>query len=141
MPTTTREQEIIDVETQFWNAIRDGDAAAASSMVDEKCLVTGAQGESAIDPAMFARMMESPSWKLHDFGFTNPNVIFPSDDVAIISYKVTERLTVDGKPLTLEAADASTWIRRNDRWLCALHTESLSGDPFGRDRTQSAGDK
>src|SRR6266540_6516732 len=38
------------------------------------------------------------------------------------------------KPVELDAADASTWVRRNGKWLCALHTESLKGDPFGRDR-------
>lgn len=50
------------------------------------------------------------------------------------SYRVHEELTVDGKPVTLDAADASTWVRRNGRWVCALHTEAISGDPFGRDR-------
>jgi hypothetical protein len=34
----------------------------------------------------------------------------------------------------LDAADSSTWVRRNGRWLCALHTEAILGDPFGRDR-------
>ena len=56
------------------------------------------------------------------------------DDTAIIAYKVTEQLTVDGEPVTLKAADASTWVRRDGRWLCALHTESVIGDPFGRHR-------
>ena len=37
-----------------------------------------------------------------------------------------------------DAADASTWVRRNGRWVCALHTESLKGDPFGRDRRATA---
>jgi uncharacterized protein (TIGR02246 family) len=134
MATTTREQEIIDLETQFWNAIRDGDAAAASSMVDDRCLVTGAQGNSAIDPKMFAKLMEAPSWTLHEFTFEKENVIFPTDDVAILAYNVTEKLTVDGKPLTLKAADASTWVRRDGQWLCALHTESVLGDPYGRDK-------
>jgi len=35
---------------------------------------------------------------------------------------------------TLDAADASTWVKKDGRWLCALHTESLIGDPYGRDR-------
>ena len=60
-----------------------------------------------------------------------------SDDVAIIGYKVREKLTVDGKPLTMEAADASTWVRKNGRWVCALHTESVAGDPYGRDRNKA----
>lgn len=135
MPTTTAHaQEIIDLETQFWDAIRDGDAVAASSMVHEPCLVTGSQGHAAIDRKAFAKMMESPSWTLQEFSFEKENVVFLDDDTAVIAYTVTEKLTVDGKPLTLKAADASTWVRRNGRWLCALHTESVLGDPFGRDR-------
>ena len=46
----------------------------------------------------------------------------------------SEELTVDGKPLQLEAADASVWIKRDGHWRCAVHTESVKGDPFGRDR-------
>jgi hypothetical protein len=78
--------------------------------------------------------MHDGKWTLHEFSFDNLNVIRPADDVAVISYVVTEKLTVEGKPLTLKAADASTWIRRDGRWQCALHTESVLGDPFGRDR-------
>jgi len=135
--TTTREQEIIDLETRFWSAIRDGDASAASSMVDDTCIVTGAQGNGAIDRAMFAKMMEAPDWTLHEFSFEKENVTFPTDDVAIIAYTVTEKLTVEGKPLTLRAADASTWVKREGQWHCALHTESVLGDPFGRDRAST----
>ena len=51
-----------------------------------------------------------------------------------MAYQVHEELTVEGKPLTLDAADASTWVRRDGTWRCALHTESIAGDPFGRDR-------
>jgi len=57
-----------------------------------------------------------------------------SEDVAILAYKVKEVMTVEGKPLTLEATDSSTWVRRDGNWVCALHTEALIGDPFGRDR-------
>jgi uncharacterized protein DUF4440 len=59
------------------------------------------------------------------------------DGVAIVAYQVHEELTVDGKPVTLDAADASVWVRRDGRWLCAMHTESIAGDPFGRDRQPS----
>ena len=55
-----------------------------------------------------------------------------------VTVTVTNVVTVDGEPVSLEAADVSTWVRRDGRWLCALHTESLAGDPFGRDRQPSA---
>jgi catechol 2,3-dioxygenase-like lactoylglutathione lyase family enzyme len=44
---------------------------------------------------------------------------------------------VDNVEDEVDAEDASTWVRRNDHWVCALHTESLKGDPFGRDRRQA----
>jgi hypothetical protein len=43
-------------------------------------------------------------------------------------------LMVEGQQVALEANDASVWVRRDGKWLCAMHTESLAGDPFGRDR-------
>jgi hypothetical protein len=60
-----------------------------------------------------------------------------TDDVAVLAYKVHEELTVEGKKVSFDAADASTWVKRKGQWLCALHTESLSGDPFGRDRQRA----
>ena len=62
-------------------------------------------------------------------------VKFINDDVAIVAYKVNESLIVDGKPLPLNANDSSVWVRRNGEWLCALPTESVAGDPFGRDKS------
>jgi hypothetical protein len=58
------------------------------------------------------------------------------NDVAIVAYDVHEDLTVDGKRVSLDAADTSTWVRRSGSWVCALHTESLRGDPYGRDRSR-----
>jgi hypothetical protein len=80
-------------------------------------------------------MMDTAAWTLDDFRFSDgAEVRRLTDDVAIVAYKVHEDLTVEGKPVMLDAADTSVWVRRDGRWLCALHTESLSGDPYGRDR-------
>jgi len=45
-----------------------------------------------------------------------------------------EELTLDGKAVELEAADSSTWVRLEGHWVCAVHTEAIAGDPFGRVR-------
>jgi hypothetical protein len=82
-----------------------------------------------------AGMLRQATWKLDRFEIDpNVKVKLLRDDVAVLAYKVREELTVDGKPVKFEAADASTWVRRDGRWVCALHTEALAGDPFGRDR-------
>jgi len=127
-------RELQDLEVQFWNAIRDQDVDTALRLTNDPCIVAGAQGAASIDKNGFAKMMASGGWTLNDFSLKDVVVQQLSDDVAVIAYKVHEELTVDGKPLSLDAADASTWVRKDGRWLCALHTEALAGDPFGRDR-------
>jgi hypothetical protein len=54
--------------------------------------------------------------------------------VAIVAYTVKERVVVDDETIPIEAHDASVWVRVDGAWRCALHTESLAGDSYGRDR-------
>ena len=80
-------------------------------------------------------MLTAAPWTLDAFELQDgADVRLVTDDVAIVAYRVREQLTVEGAPVTLEAADVSLWVRRDGRWRCALHSESLAGDPFGRDR-------
>jgi len=135
MTTTTIEKELVDLENQYWQAIKDKDVDAAMALTDSSCIVAGASGVASIDRKAFAGMLNSSVWTLNEFELIGDvQVRALTDDVAIVAYKVKEQLTVEGKPLTFEAADASTWVRRDGRWVCALHTEAIAGDPFGRDR-------
>jgi hypothetical protein len=134
MPTTL-EKELLELEHRYWQALQDGDDGTAMRLSDEPCIVAGASGVASVDRKTLAGMMKQGTWKLRRFEIDpNVKVRLLGDDVAVVAYKVREELTVDGKPLTLEAADASTWVRRDGQWVCALHTEAISGDPFGRDR-------
>jgi hypothetical protein len=128
------EDEILGLEKKFWQTMIDRDTGAALALTADPCIVTGAQGVARIDAKTFAAMMGGGTWKLHGYKFSDVKVERISDDVAVIAYKVHEDLTVDGKKLTMEAADASTWVKKDGAWRCALHTESVLGDPYGRDR-------
>jgi uncharacterized protein (TIGR02246 family) len=128
------EQELQQLERDYWQAIKDRDLDAILRLTDDSCIVAGAQGVARLDKKALAGMMKAPSWSLERFEIKDVQVRLLREDVAVVGYRVQEELIVDGKPLSLEAFDASTWIRRDGRWVCALHTESLAGDPFGRDR-------
>lgn len=134
MANTALEKELLDLERQYWQAMKDKDVETAIRLTDEECIVTGAQGVARINREVLSNMLANAPYTLHDFELKDAQVRELQDDVAILAYTVHEDLTVDGKPLKLDAADASTWIRRDGRWRCALHTESIAGDPFGRDR-------
>jgi hypothetical protein len=128
------EAQLLDLEKQYWQAIKDRDIQAAMSLTDDPCIITGAQGVARITHQAFAAMLQAGGWTLHEFTLSDVQVRVLSEGVAIIAYKVKELLTVDGKPLTIDASDSSTWVLREGHWVCALHTEALSGDPFGRDK-------
>ena len=136
MPVNT-EKEILALENRYWMSLKNNDMATADKLTDDPCILTGAQGASRVDKVTFRKMMAEPTWTLLDFEIKNAEVRQLSEDVAIIGYNVHEVVRYQGEELTLDAADASTWVKKNGKWVCALHTESLHGDPFGRDRQKS----
>ena len=142
MPMNAKERELLDNEKRFWDAMKAKDGRTAGRMTDDGCIIVGAQGVSALDSATMEKLTVEGTWELQQFSFDegNAQVRFIGDDVAIIAYKVDERVVVDGTTLPVNANDSSVWVRRDGEWRCALHTESLAGDPFGRDRKQGAAD-
>jgi hypothetical protein len=139
MGTKTVEAELLDLEKRYWQALKDQDVKTAMSLTDEPCIVTGAQGIGALDRKTLAGMITSATYTLNHFELKDgAQVRLLGNDVAIVAYQVHEELTVDGKSVVLDAADSSTWVRRDGQWLCAMHTEAIAGDPFGRDRQRNA---
>jgi uncharacterized protein (TIGR02246 family) len=136
MTTKANTGELLEQERKFWNAMKEKDAGTAGRMTDDGCIIVGAQGVSSIDRKSMAKMTEEGQWELEHFTVDErtAQVRFLNDDVALVAYKVNERVAVDGETVNMEANDASVWVRRDGEWLCAMHTESLAGDPFGRDK-------
>ncbi|MCX8570772.1 nuclear transport factor 2 family protein [Aminobacter sp. MET-1] len=129
-------QEIEELEHRFWRMIVDKDVEGSVLMLTSESIVTGARGTVMLTHSEYRAMARQGEgmWQLKSFRLDDVKVTFPSDDVAVIAYEVTGEMEVDGEALTLKAADATTWIRKEGEWLAALHTESVLGDPFGRDR-------
>jgi hypothetical protein len=139
MATTSLEKELLALENRYWRAIKENNVDAALALTDDPCIVAGASGVSRVDKETFKKIMTGAPWTLHEFEIKDDaEARLINDDVAVLAYKVRETMTVDGKPVTMEANDASTWVRRDGNWVCALHTESITGDPYGRDRVPAS---
>ena len=137
MATTTIETELLTLERRYWQALKEGDVDTALALTDDPCIVVGAQGVGRVDHQTYRSMMRESPWEIRDFSIGDDAQVRVLGDTAILAYTVHEELTLDGRPLTIDAADTSTWVRRHGKWVCTLHTESLLGDPFGRDRTKT----
>ena len=121
METRSVETELAELERKFWTAIMEKDAVVALHLSHDRCVVTGAQGACHADAGSFREIMDTLPWILDDFELKGVQVSLVQEDVAIVSYEVRESLIVEGKPLTVEATDSSTWIRSGGRWVCARH--------------------
>lgn len=130
-------EQLIECERQYWKALQEHDVDKAVELTDFPCLLTGPQGASRVDKQTYIQMMNGWHDKVQRADMKNILVEQLSDDVAIIAYQIHEEILVDGKPVTIEAADCSTWIRRDGHWACAAHCESIAGDHYGRDRKTS----
>lgn len=140
MERTRVEDEIIGLERQFWQALQDNDVEAAKRLSDFPVVMSGPQGSGTIDESTFDSMMRQASYKLEGFEIKeSPSVRLLGDDVAVLGYQVHETFSIDGERVELDAAQSSTWVKRDGRWGCAAHAESIKGDPFGRDRRAEGG--
>lgn len=137
METQAPTKELLDLETRYWQALKDQDTKTCVELSADPCLVTGAQGAGSYTKTQMRTMMEQQrQYTLEEFELKDVQARMLGPDLGIIAYTVQEKLTVEGKPVTLEAADSSTWVKRNGQWECVLHTEAILGDPFGRDKSK-----
>ena len=116
---------IIKREKAFWQAMVDKDADRAMKMIADECLITGPMGTMRSDPQDYKRMTQKGDWNLEEFEFSDVQVIFPVEDVAIIAYKVHQTGTMKGQEMDLTCADSTTWVRDGREWKIALHTETI----------------
>ena len=124
MPTATKD-EIIALEKDYWDAMKRKDGKRSSQLSGKVSLTTGARGVTSILKDKMGKMTEEGDWTLESYKFEDVEVITPAPDVAIIAYKVTQKVTMGGKRQELQAADSSTWIRGADGWECHAHSETI----------------
>ena len=138
-PTRSRtitDQELLALERQYWDALKDRDSRTVGRLTAEDSTVAGASGVSGFGPNDISRLMSNATYKIKDYRIdpqmTRINRL--SDDAVAISYGVHEDLEVDGEPVKVDAFDTSVWKLTDNGWTCVLHTESIKGDAYGRDK-------
>jgi ketosteroid isomerase-like protein len=118
--------ELIGLEKKFWQSMVNEDIEAALSMLAEPSLMVSSQGIMKFDHDEFRRMLEKGTMVIKSFELNDMNVIFPSEDTALVTYKAKQSVSTRGKPgqLNQEMTDSSVWTRKNGEWRCAMHTET-----------------
>jgi uncharacterized protein (TIGR02246 family) len=123
--------EILNLEKKYWQAMSDHDLQTALSLTDFPCLVAGGHGLQLVDKEQFTKMFDANQETPRKFKFDDEKtqVRQVGADTAIIAYNVRTTFSKDGEERTVDAIDTSTWVKRFNRWVCAMHTETELSKP------------
>lgn len=133
MPTTTAShQTLIDLETQFWQAMVDENVGAATDLLAEPAMMVSAHGVLQFDRAMYGKMAKEGPMVVTSFEFSDMQVVFPTDAMGILTYRVKQGVAPGGdKAQSTKQVmhDSSTWIHADGQWQCVMHTETPVDKP------------
>ena len=124
MEMSTRKGEIERLEKAFWQSMVDGKPDVATAMLTEPAKMVSSHGTMTFDHAAYTKMARNDRHKLVDYAFSDMDVLFPTDDVAVATYRVRQSMEMDGQPVVKDVCDSSTWVRVDGQWRCVMHTES-----------------
>ena len=117
-------REIEQLEHAFWSSLVDRDVDAATALLAPQALMVSSRGAMQFDPSQYAKMLQDPRHGLIDYTLSDMAVLFPTEDIAIVTYRAKQAMQMDGKQLEQDVVDSSTWVKLDGKWKCAAHTEA-----------------
>ena len=85
------ENQLVELERQYWQALKDNDVAVVERLTDDPCIVTGAQGVGKLDRKSLVQMMKDATYSLDSFELDpDVHVRMLDDDVAILTVPTPE---------------------------------------------------
>lgn len=126
----TTPEAIMELERRFWQAVADMDLEAAGALLDARSVSVGPWGIHHFSPDEYVAMAASGNARLTGFEFFGAQVVFPTSDVAVATYRARQAFTMGGERHEMEVYDTTTWVRRGGQWRACAHTETAAeGDP------------
>lgn len=95
-------------------------------MADEHLAITAYYGGAQTKAEQLKNL---PEYKVTEYAAGKTTVTLLSNDVALVSYPLTQKGTFKGKPLSQKNYAAAVWVKRDGKWLEASYQETPLGSP------------
>jgi len=119
------ENQILELEKKYWKAMETRDFDTVKSLTRFPCIVAGRDGVRSVDESTFKKMFDSGEGsKLKVLNISEEQSAILGEDSAIIAYLVELEYGAENQKSSGKCACTSTWVRENQNWICAMHTES-----------------
>src|SRR6188768_4044593 len=86
--TTITDQDVIALERDYWDAMKDRDARTAGRLTAEDCTIVGASGVTGVDPRTMAQLLDAAPYRINDYRFDpkTTRITHLGDDTVAIMY-------------------------------------------------------
>ena len=122
------ENQILDLENRYWKAMENRDFDTVKSLTHFPCLVAGKDGVRSVDEPSFKKMFDSGAGsQLKVLNISEAESEIIGGATAIIAYIVELAYGTKDQKSSGKCACTSTWVKENENWICAMHTESELG--------------
>ena len=117
--SASNETAITDLETSAWEAYKNEHADAFKKLMSKDYYGEYAEGIKNLD----TEVADMAKAELGDYSLADMKVVFPSTDIAVITYKSTIQQTSEGKDMSGTYNSGSIWVKKGGKWLEVFHTE------------------
>ena len=117
--SASNETAITHLETSAWEAYKSKQADAFKKLMSEDYCGEYAEAIKNLD----TEVADMAKADLRDYSLADMKVIFPSADVAVVTYKATIQQTSEGKDMSGTFNSGSIWLKKGGKWLEVFHTE------------------
>jgi hypothetical protein len=118
--STSDQTAITDLEKSAWESYKNKQADAFRKLMSKDYYGTYAEGIKNLDREV-ADMVKTD---LREYSLADMKVVFPSADVAVVTYKTTIQQTSEGKDMSGTYNSGSIWVKKGGKWLEVFHTEA-----------------
>ena len=119
------ETQIIELEKKYWQGMENHDYETVKKLTHFPCIIAGKTGVRSVDEATFKKMFESGDGnKIKVLNISNVEAQTLDENTAVIAYIIELGIVDDQQKAPMKCACTSTWIKENNNWVCALHTEA-----------------
>ena len=119
------ETQIIELEKKYWQGMENHDYETVKNLTHFPCIIAGKTGLQSVDEATFKKMFESADGnKIKVLNISNVETQLLAENTAVTAYQIELEMADDKRNTPMKCVCTSTWIKENNNWVCALHTET-----------------
>lgn len=111
---------VLENERKVWEAFKARNANAVGALLADDVQVVSVDGR--FDKAAFLKLVPQLS-EISSYAITNPTVISPSKDVAILTYD-SKYVTKEPRLTNHSAFQTTVWVNRGGNWVAVFNQET-----------------